>query len=148
MAGDVPLVLSEAERGGLEHLVRAGSTPQRLAFRSRIILALAAGGRAGAIARELETWPKTVRRWRERWLGAEVGAPIEARLADDARPGAPATFTAEQCCAIIALACERPQDSGVPISHWSSADLARAAVKRGVVESISPRSVGRLLKRC
>jgi hypothetical protein len=61
--------------------------------------------------------------------------------------GAPATILPEQICAIVALACERPEESGVPISQWSASDLAREAVRRGIVTSISPRSVGRFLKR-
>jgi putative transposase len=58
------------------------------------------------------------------------------------------TFSAsEQTCAIVAVACEAPEASGVPLSHWSASDLAREAVKRGLVPAISPRTVGRFLKR-
>jgi hypothetical protein len=45
------------------------------------------------------------------------------------------------------LACEAPEASGVPLSHWSASDLAREAVKRGLIPAISPRTVGRFLKR-
>ncbi len=69
------------------------------------------------------------------------------RLADAPRSGAPAHFTAEQVCAIIALACEPPSACGRPITHWSQNELAREAVKRGLAGSISQRSVGRMLKR-
>jgi putative transposase len=48
---------------------------------------------------------------------------------------------------IIALACESPSEAGRPVSHWTPAELADEAVKRGIVEEISPRSVGRFLKR-
>ena len=68
-------------------------------------------------------------------------------LADDQRSGAPATFTPEQVAAIIALACEPPADSGLPISHWTPPELAREAIKRRIVESISPRQVDRFLAR-
>ena len=47
---------------------------------------------------------------------------------------------------VVALACERPEEGGVPLSQWSAADLAREAVRRGIVTSISPRSVGRFLR--
>jgi hypothetical protein len=47
---------------------------------------------------------------------------------------------------IVALACENPQASGYPVSHWSSNELAMKAIKRGIVEKISPRSVSRFLK--
>ncbi|NJL71219.1 MAG: helix-turn-helix domain-containing protein [Candidatus Competibacteraceae bacterium] len=148
MGGGFALLLSDDERRSLEGLERAGSTPQDLADRARIILALGAGGSLAAIARDLKTWPQRVARWRNRWLGTEPGRPVAERLEDGPRSGAPATFTAEQGCAIIALACERPEACDVPITHWSTAELARAAAERGIVASISPRSVGRLLKRC
>ena len=55
------------------------------------------------------------------------------------RPGAPATFSAEQWCQIIALACEPPEASGRPISHWTPRELADEACKRGIVATISKR---------
>ena len=69
------------------------------------------------------------------------------RLEDAPRSGAPATFTPEQVCAIMALACEKPEESHLPLSQWSQSELARETVRRGIVDSISHGSVGRLLKR-
>jgi putative transposase len=46
----------------------------------------------------------------------------------------------------VALACEPPDLSHRPISHWTPRELADEARKRGIVESISPRHVGRFLK--
>src|SRR5262249_16415944 len=60
--------------------------------------------------------------------------------------GAPATFSAEQWCQIIALACEPPEASGRPISHWTPRELADEACKRAIVPTISARHVGRFLK--
>jgi len=48
-----------------------------------------------------------------------------------------ATITAEQICAIIALACELPSDSGHPITHWSQQAVADEAVRRGIIETIT-----------
>jgi putative transposase len=56
-------------------------------------------------------------------------------------------FSTEQVVQIVALACENPEASGYPVSHWSPRELATEAVKRGIVEKISPRSIGRFLKR-
>src|ERR1700712_1753254 len=65
----------------------------------------------------------------------------------ECRPGAPATFTPEQICAIVALACEQPAaESDLPLSHWSRGKLARCAVERGIVERISHSSVGRFFE--
>jgi homeodomain-containing protein len=68
---------------------------------------------------------------------------IEELFADEARPGCPPTFSAEQVCQIMALACETPP---APLTHWTQEDLVREVVKRGIAEEISARSVGRFLK--
>jgi hypothetical protein len=46
---------------------------------------------------------------------------------------------------VIAMACELPAASGVPLSRWSAAELAREAVTRGIVERISDVTVWRWL---
>jgi putative transposase len=131
----------------LEALIRAHSTPQKLAERARIIMLAAAGIGVGETALRLGVWRKTVSTWRHRWLCADASKTIAQRLSDAPRSGAPGTFTPEQICAIVALACEHPQASDLPISHWSQSELARQAVKRGIVPTISHGSVGRFLKR-
>jgi len=143
-----PIALTDDEEESLLRLSRAHKTPRKLAERATMILLASAGTGVREIARQLGVWPKTVRLWRARWLSAAVGTPIAVRLADEPRPGAPATFAPEQICAIMALACEPPEQSDLPLSHWSQSELAREAVKRGIVDSISHGSVGRFLKRC
>jgi len=139
------VALTDAERFELESLVRRGKTPQRLALRASLILALAAGTNTAQVARRLEVNHKTVRLWRGHWLN-RPNAPVLERLSDAERPGAPATFSAEQWCQIIALACEPPSLSERPISHWTARELADEAIKRGVVETISERHLGRFLR--
>lgn len=141
-----PLVpLLEAERQELHDLIRAHKTPQHYSFRAHIILLLAEGYTAPEVARRLGTSRRTVRLWRRHWLARPHRAVME-RVQDAPRPGAPATFSAEQWCQIIALACEPPEASGRPISHWTPRELADEACKRGIVERISERHVGRFLK--
>jgi putative transposase len=55
---------------------------------------------------------------------------------DAARPGALAMFTPEQVCAIMVAACEPPKRSDLPLSHWSQSELAQAALRRGIVDSL------------
>jgi hypothetical protein len=45
------------------------------------------------------------------------------------------------------MACELPAQSGVPLSRWSSSELAREAVTRGIVEQISGVTVWRWLSQ-
>jgi putative transposase len=143
--------LTDEERRELEGVVRRHRTGQQLADRARIVLRAADGLNNSEIARELALEPDTVRLWRQRWLGvggvALAELPVAARLADAPRSGTPARITPEQVCRIMALACEAPRESGRPISQWSTTELAAEIMRRGIVETISPRHAARLLKR-
>ncbi len=46
---------------------------------------------------------------------------------------------------MVRLACERPAESRVPLARWSSVELAREAVSRGICEQISGVTVWRWL---
>ena len=125
--------LNDAERQALEKLVRRHNTGQQIALRGRIVLAAADGKNNGQIAREYAVTAHTARLWRNRWLLLQPIAlkdlSVEERLEDLPRPGAPARITADQRCQIEALACEEPEDSERPISHWTSRELADEIIK-------------------
>ena len=140
-----PVLVRERERAQLESLVRQHSCPQQVALRARIVRAAAAGEGVRESMRRLGAARSTVQHWRWRW--SHSNGRVAERLADAPRPGTPATFTAEQICAIVAMACEPPADSERPMTHWTHQELADEAVKRGIVASISPDSVGRFLKK-
>ena len=142
-----PIELSPEHEHQLKALVRAHSTPQKLAERARIVLLASEDWGVSKTAEELGIWRKTAGHWRRRWLAAEAATSVAERLSDAPRCGAPATFTAEQICQIVALACEDPERLDIPISQWSQSELARQAVSRGIVKSISHGSVGRFLKK-
>jgi putative transposase len=146
LAADPVTILPE-QHDVLEQLVRTHSTPQQLALRARMILHAADGVGVRESARELGVWPKTVRYWRKRWRQAADRQSVLDRMADAPRSGAPATYTPEQICAVIAMTCEKPSESERPISHWSQREIADEAMRRGLVPSISQRSVGRFLKK-
>jgi len=142
-----PIQLSFEHERALSPLVRAHSTPQKLAERARIILLAASGLGVDETARRLGIWRKTASTWRRRWLDAAATVGVAGRLSDVPRSGAPARFTPEVICKIVALSCEDPETLDIPISHWSQSELARQAVQRGIVDRISHGSVGRFLKR-
>ena len=166
-----PVVLTPTQRVLLQRLARRQSGAQRLVRRARIILEAASGANNDQIATLLGIDRGTVRTWRMRWLEALprlkaaekragggdddddddervlLAGLVEEVLVDEPRSGKPATFTPEQICRIVALACENPRESGRPVTHWSTTELADEALKRGIVQSISPRSVGRFLGR-
>jgi transposase len=82
--------LADELRGKLEALARAGSTPQALALRCRIVLLAAKEGEPSnqQIAAELGCDRHTVGQWRERF--AEYGL---AGLQDAPRSGRPRKFS-------------------------------------------------------
>lgn len=137
--------LSKEEIYEINEIVKSQKSGQQMVFRARIIIMLEEGYRVTEIAEELETTRKTVMLWGRHWEERKHLA-VKQRLADEQRPGAPATITAEQWCQIMALACSAPSESGRPISHWTPRELAEEAIKRGIVETISTRHVGRFLK--
>lgn len=146
----------------LEQIIRRPTSSQGLVKRVKLILAAAKDTNNTQLCVALQMSRTTVRLWRKRWedsanrLMAAEAKGLNAKqltqliisvLQDRERPGTPATFSTEQVVQIVALACENPDKSGRPVSHSTPAELADEAVKRGIVEQISSRSVGRFLKR-
>lgn len=159
----IPIVLSPAQQEILEQIVRCQTSEQRLVRRAQILLKAHAGFNNEQIAQALRIDRETVQRWRQRWseaaeaLALEEAQPITARvfrqrihsiLIDRPRPGTPPTFTSQQVVRIVALACEDPQEAGVPVTEWTPRELAQKARERGIVETISARTVERFLKGC
>jgi len=153
--------VSPAQQDILQRIQRQQTADQRLVRRASLVLALAADPCVQAVARQQGLTRKSVRRWRDCWREATPALRqaeqdpaseqhllrlIEQVLADAFRPGAPPTFSPEQVVQIVAVACEPPQQSGRPISHWTDRELADEVKKRQIVKAISPRSVGRFLK--
>jgi transposase len=162
MSGPRPqsLKLKRQHRVILKQLIRRRKTPRGLAQRAQIILLADQGWNNSEIAKHLGVDRNTVGRWRQRWqshspqLLAALAAGTQKRvqqqiialiLSDAPRPGTPVGFTVEQRVQIIALACENPQDSDRPVSHWTPRELAAEIVKRGIAETISERTVQRIL---
>jgi transposase len=144
----------------LENISRCYTNPYWLVLRVKIILRAATGANNAEVARRLDTTPDTAGKWRRRWLDAEprllaaeaegldeqeLAALVEAVLSDDYRAGAPDTFTPEQLVQVVAVACEEPAQSGREITHWTRRELADEVIKREIVDTISPRHVGRIL---
>ena len=153
--------MTARQRACLEQIARRQTSPQRLVRRAKILLALETGANQCHVTRQMRLNRGTVHTWRQRWLALAPkleqietdGGPdkvlttmIVEALTDHPRSGTPATFTAEQIVQIVAVACEAPADSERPVSHWTPREVAEEVRKRGIVETISTRSVGRFLK--
>ena len=157
-----PINLSSRQETLLQQIVRGTTNPYRLVRRAKLILAAASGESNSSISRRLELDREQVALWRKRWrserelltaaedqqvTGKKLRGLIEQILSARQRRGTTKSFTVEQVVKIVAIACESPEQSDRPISHWTPKELANEAIKRGIVEKISPRTVGRFLKR-
>jgi transposase len=154
------LLITERQQVVLRQIAAAPTSPVRLAQRSEIILRAFEGEENQTIAAVINLDPTAVGMWRRRWVKAwhkliqiectETQAAfrraIEDILSDAPRSGHPGKFTPEQITQILALACEPPEQSGRPITHWTAKELADEAKQRGIVESISEAQVGRYLR--
>ena len=154
--------VSARQRQLLRKLVRGSTTPQRLVLRAGVVLGAADGDSNEHLVKRLGVTRPMLRKWRRRWAQAESAVcAVEAEeddrgllsrivevLSDAPRSGRPSEFTPKQIIDIIAIACESPDASGRPISHWTHAEIAREAIARGVVKGISVHSVGRFLREC
>lgn len=127
-----PIHLSADERFTLERWARGRSTPSRLVLRARIVLAAAAGRRNDRIVDELDTRPRTVGLWRQRFAAARL-AGIEK---DAPRGGRPPVERDVQARRIVQATTQtRPATA----THWSTRTLAEHL-------NVSPSMVQRVWK--
>jgi transposase len=155
------VVITERQQVVLRKMSTATTVAKRLVQRSTIILLAFAGLSNEDIAEQVGLERHQIGVWRRRWQrafnklvriectedsAAALRHAIEEVLTDEARPGTPSKFTAEQITLLFALACEPPEKSGLPITHWTGAELTAEAIKRGIFEAISVSQVNRLLR--
>ncbi len=154
------VTITERQRDILLTLRNAVTAPSHLRQRAAVILLAFDGLRNEEITERLGLGQRQVGRWRRRWAKAwnaltdiecgetraDLRRAIEGILTDEPRPGAPGKFTPEQVTQILAVACEPPEKSGRPITHWTAHELADEVVKRGIVTSISTSQVSRYLR--
>jgi transposase len=132
--------LSIADRTVLEERASSRSAPHAQVVRARIVLLAGEGMRNVDIAKRVGVCVDVASKWRKRFC--QQGP---AGLKDRPRSGRPRIYGSEVVAGIKALACQPPEKSDVPLSRWSSFDLAAQAVTEGLVEAISSSTVRRWL---
>ena len=134
-----PVMLTAAERRALKKRVRGSKTPWRDRLRAQIVLAAARGRSNARIARDLCISEDTARKWRGRF--ADRG--LEG-LGDLPRSGRPRRISEADRAAVVALACQLPAATGVPLARWTGPELAAELAAQGLVSE--PMSVTSLLR--
>ena len=136
----VPVVLSAGERRTLTKRARRAKTAHRDWLRAQIVLAAARGRANAQIAAGLGVSVDTVRKWRGRFAARGL-----AGLKDLPRCGRPRRISALDRAAVVALACQLPAATGVPLSRWTGPELAAELAAQGLACPISPSSILRIL---
>ena len=113
------LILDEEERSTLERYARRGKTSQRLALRSRIVIACASGLDNRQVAEKLGVTAVTVGKWRARFVEKRLNG-----LGDLPRPGAPRKIDVDAVEKVVVDTLEKMPKGA---SHWSTRDMAKKA---------------------
>lgn len=132
--------LSSEDRAVLEGRAGSRTGSHVSVVRARIVLLAADGMQNVGIAARVGVCVDVASRWRKRFCEEGI-----AGLADRPRSGRPRRFGSAAVAGIKALACEPPDQRQVPLSRWSSAELADQAVREGLVPAISSSTVRRWL---
>jgi transposase len=136
----VPVTLTAAERTMLKKRARGAKTAHRDRLRARIVLAAARGRDNARIAADLRVTADTVRKWRGRFAVRGLGG-----LADLPRSGRPRRISELTRAAVVALACQLPAATGVPLSRWTGPELLAELTRAAPEEKLSASSVLRIL---
>ena len=132
--------LSNEDRSVVEQRASSRTAAHAEVVRARIVLAAAEGARNVDIARQVGVCVDVVSKWRKCFCQRGLDG-----LLDLPRSGRPPVFGSKVVAGIKALACEPPEERNVPLSRWSSLELASQAVTEGLVEAISSSTVRRWL---
>jgi hypothetical protein len=152
--------LTELMHRILQQIVSSRSIGTAIITRAKIIQMAFLKHDNQMIGERLGCCRETVGLWRRRWrdsypalLRLQFEEPEAAFrraiidcLSDAHRCGSHGTFSSEQIVGLIAIACERPEQSDRPVTTWTGKELADEAKKRGLVESISASHVNRILR--
>ena len=136
----VPVTLTASERKTLKKRVRGAKTPWRDRVRAQVVLAAARGHGNARIAADLGAGVDMVRKWRGRFAALRLEG-----LRDLPRSGRPRLIPEGDRAAVVALACQLPADTGVPLSRWTGPELAAELAARGLASPMSASSVLRIL---
>src|SRR6266496_2944320 len=137
----VPVTLTATERKTVKKRIRGAKTAYRDWLRAQIVLAAARGRVSARIAADLHVTVDTVRKWRGRFAARGLDG-----LKDLPRSGRPRRISDLERAAVVALACQLPAATGVPLSRWSGPELAAELTAQDLVTSpVSASSVLRIL---
>ena len=163
----LPLTVNFKIHSIIKDEIVKGSLPQKYAKRLGFILDGIEGESIYSTMVRNNVAFKTVQKWRIRWESSvselisfydhgvkhkpakdyEIFKKILDILSDEQRLGAPKRITIDQEEKIRALACCKPADYGIEHTNWTRETLAHVSKSLGIVDQISGRYVGKIIKK-
>jgi len=123
-------VLSPVEQEQLEQWVAAYGTPQQVALRCRVVLAVASGESDGAIAKRLAVNRKTVILWRARFAEQRLDGLWEIAPGRGRKP----TYDHDKIAAVVEATLQTKPEG---MTHWSCRTMARSqGISKSTVNNI------------
>ena len=152
--------LDAFEMAILRKIVHSKTLGTSLQDRARIVLLASEGLTNRQLEKDHGLEEHRVSQWRTRWhdfhehwkqldpsLRPKMSQKLVKKWLSDAEGrGRKPEITEEQRALILAVACEPPEQSGYPQTHWTDRLLAAEVVKRGIVKSISHVWIWNFLK--
>ena len=155
----VPIVLSEQLSTILNEIVHSRTFGKSIVERAKCILLFSRNTRLICISEQVGISTKTVGQWisriraslsalhhvEQKGVRSKLFTAIIDCLTDAPRSGRPRIFSATQVISLISIACEDPEKSDRPVTHWTAKEIVHEAVHREIVCSISESQVRRYL---
>jgi putative transposase len=132
--------LTDKERSELKGLLSHGGGLVRAFKKARVLQLMDEGLSAPKAAQAAGVSESTARRVGQRYHEGGVKHAIH----DRPRPGGERILDARQESAIVAMVCSKPP---MGFARWTISLTTKEAILRGIVESVSEDTIGRILKR-
>ena len=166
MAQHIKIHLSERVEVILNQLINKRKIEKSIELRIKIVLMSSKNISYEKIKTKLSCSEPTIAFWKQRWHNNyeklqifisgvkneyvkdnKIKKEILIILGDAPRIGAPIKFTEAIQKKIIAIACESPEKYDLPFTNWTHEELAKQVINMDIVDTISARHLGRLLKK-
>jgi transposase len=132
--------LADKDRSALKALLAKGEGLVRTFKKARVLQLMDAGQSTLQAAKAAGVSDDTARRVAQRYRKGG----LELAIHDRPRPGPERMLSARQEAAVVAMVCSKPPPG---FARWSISLIAKETVRRGIAESISDATIGRLLQR-
>ena len=136
----IVVCLREKDRSELKRLLSSGSGMVRAFKKARVLQCMGKGLSAPQASVFAGVSENTARSVAKRYNSGGLAAAIY----DLQRPGAARLLDARQETRIVAMVCSKSPEG---FARWSISLIAKEAIRRGIVDSVSDSTVSRLLRR-